>query len=45
MFSEKKLQTNFNDKNTMLILEEVLAKDISTLTDEEKAFVKNTRQN
>jgi len=40
MFSEKKLQTNFNDNNTMLILEEVLAKDISTLTDEEKAFVK-----
>lgn len=40
VFSEKKLQKQFNDNNKNMNLAELLAKDITTLTDEEKAFIK-----
>ena len=39
VFSEFKIKNNFNDKNTMEI-NEIVAKDIITLTDDEKAFLK-----
>lgn len=38
VFSEKNLKGNFNDTN--MNLQELLAKDITTLSDEEKAFIK-----
>ena len=39
VFSEKKFKKTFNENNTMN-LGEILAKDIATLSDEEKAFLK-----
>lgn len=39
VFSDKNIKTNFNNNNTMN-LADILAKDIATLTDDEKAFVK-----
>lgn len=39
VFSEPKLQKQFNEYNNNMNLAELLAKDITTLTDEEKAFI------
>lgn len=40
VFSEKTLQSKFNDKTIMKTLEEILALDIATLSDEDKAVLK-----
>ena len=40
VFSEKKLKKQFNDKENMFELKDLVVKDITTLTDEEKAFIK-----
>lgn len=40
VFSEQKLRNQFNDNNKIMNLAELLAKDITTLSDEEKAFIK-----
>lgn len=41
MFSDKNIKKQFNENNNNIMnLQELLAKDINTLTDEEKAFIK-----
>lgn len=39
VFSEPKLRKQFNEYNNTMNLKELVAKDITTLTDEEKAFI------
>lgn len=41
VFSDKLLKKKFNNNNNDMNLKELLAKDITTLSDEEKAFIKS----